>query len=326
MALGGGGVATAYLVRSDIDNSTGLPVLKHVSIHGHDVGFRQAGEGPAILLIHGLAGSSRTWEQVMPLLARDYTVLAPDLVGHGESAKPAGDYSLGSHATTLRDFLTLLGIDRATVVGQSFGGGVAMQLAYQHPENCDRLVLVSSGGLGREVSWMLRILAAPGMEYAMPVLFPRFVREGGNSVIQFLHKAGFRNARIVEGWRAYASLTESDNQMAFVRTLRSVVDVGGQSVSAMDRLYLAARMPTMIVWGDRDTVIPVSHAYAAHDAITESRLEIIEGAGHFPHVEEPHRLVELLSDFMNTTERGGITADERRALLLTHSSLSSSAN
>ncbi|MFZ0665472.1 MAG: alpha/beta hydrolase [Acidimicrobiales bacterium] len=277
--------------------------------------FRHAGQGPVILLIHGLAGSSRAWDAVMPLLARNYSVYAPDLFGHGDSDKPPGDYSLGAHASALRDLLSVLGIERATVVGQSFGGGVAMQLSYQYPENCDRLVLVNSGGLGREVSWLLRILAAPGMEYAMPVLFPRFVRDGGNSVIEFLHRAGFRNERVTEGWRAYASLTESANQMAFVRTLRSVVDVGGQSVSAMDRLYLAARMPTMIIWGDRDTVIPVSHAYAAHDALPESRLEIIEGAGHFPHVEVPLRFVELVADFLNTTEPAGITPDERRALL-----------
>jgi pimeloyl-ACP methyl ester carboxylesterase len=309
------GVSVPHLVRSGIHHSEGSPQSSHASIHGHDMAFRHAGAGPVIMLIHGLAGSSRTWDAVMPLLARDFTVLAPDLFGHGESDKPAGDYSLGAHASALRDLLIYLGIDRATVVGQSFGGGVTMQFSYQYPENCDRLVLVSSGGLGREVSWLLRVLAAPGMEYAMPVLFPRFVRDGGNSVIQFLHRAGFRNERVTEGWRAYASLTESDNQMAFVRTLRSVVDIGGQSVSAMDRLYLAARLPTMIVWGNRDTVIPASHAYAAHDALPESRLEIIEGAGHFPHVEEPLCFTELLSDFMNTTEPGRITAEERRALL-----------
>jgi pimeloyl-ACP methyl ester carboxylesterase len=277
------------------------------------------------LLIHGLAGSSRTWENVIPLLARDHAVFAPDLIGHGESDKPAGDYSLGAHASAMRDFLTLLGVERATVVGQSFGGGVAMQLAYQHPENCDRLVLVSSGGLGREVSWLLRVLSAPGMEYVMPILFPGFVRDRGNSLIQFFHRVGFRNAKVVEGWRAYASLTESENQMAFVRTLRSVVDLGGQSVSAMDRLYLAARMPTMIIWGDRDTVIPVSHARAAHEAIPDSRLEIIEGVGHFPHVEEPLRFVDLLRDFVSATPVGGIKAEVRRSLLLSHGSQYSKA-
>jgi pimeloyl-ACP methyl ester carboxylesterase len=280
--------------------------------------FRRAGHGPAVLLIHGIAGSSQTWEPVLSLLARDHTVIAPDLVGHGDSAKPPGDYSLGAHASALRDLLSVLGIERVTVVGQSFGGGVALQLAYQFPENCDRIVLVDSGGLGREVSWLLRILTLPGVEYALPALFPNFVRDRGNDVIRFLHRAGFRHARAVESWRAYASLTESENRMAFVRTLRSVVDPGGQSVNAMDRIYLAARVPTLIVWGDRDTMIPVSHAHAAHDAIPGSRIEIIEGAGHFPHVEEPLRFVEILSDFMNSTQPSSVSAEEWRRLMLTN--------
>jgi pimeloyl-ACP methyl ester carboxylesterase len=267
------------------------------------------------LLIHGIAGSSRTWEQVIPLLAREHTVLAPDLVGHGESAKPAGDYSLGAQASTLRDLLSVLGIERVTVVGQSFGGGVAMQFSYQFPEHCDRLVLVGSGGLGREVSWLLRLLTIPGVEFVLPVVTPGFVRDRGNDLVSFLHKAGFRHARGVEMWRAYASLSELESRRAFVRTLRGVVDPGGQSVNAMDRLYLAARMPTLIVWGDRDTIIPVSHARAAHEAIPGSRLEIIEGAGHFPHVEEPLRFVELLSEFIDSTQPNRVTAEELRALL-----------
>jgi pimeloyl-ACP methyl ester carboxylesterase len=270
------------------------------------------------LLIHGIAGSSQTWEQVIPLLARDYSVVAPDLVGHGASAKPPGDYSLGAQASALRDFLSILGIERVTVVGQSFGGGVAMQFSYQYPDNCDRLVLVGSGGLGREVSWLLRFLATPGVEYALPIVFPSFVRDRGNDLVGLLHRAGFRNARAVEMWRAYASLTESEGRKAFIRTLRAVVDPGGQSVSAMDRLYLSARMPTLIIWGDRDNIIPVSHAYAAHDAILGSRLEIIEGAGHFPHVEEPLRFVEILSEFIESTEPSSVTAEQRRELLLTH--------
>lgn len=284
------------------------------------MGFRRAGRGPAVLLIHGIAGSSRTWEQVIPLLAEEFTVIAPDLIGHGDSDKPPGDYSLGAHASALRDLLSVLGIDRATIVGQSFGGGVAMQLSYQYPERCDRLVLVGSGGLGREVTWLLRLLTLPGVEYALPVLFPNFVRDRGNDLMQFLHRIGFRHARAVESWRAYASLTDSDNRMAFVRTLRSVVDPGGQSVNAMDRIYLAARMPTLIVWGDRDTMIPVTHAHAAHEAIAGSRIEIIEGAGHFPHVEEPYRFVEILSDFMGATEPSSITAGEWRELMLIHAS------
>jgi pimeloyl-ACP methyl ester carboxylesterase len=270
------------------------------------------------LLIHGIAGSSKTWEQAMPLLARNYTVIAPDLVGHGESAKPSGDYSLGLQASVLRDFLSVLGIGRVTIVGQSFGGGVAMQFAYQFPEHCDRLVLVDSGGLGREVSWMLRLLAAPGVEYALPLVFPSFASVLGNNIVQLLHGAGFRNARALEMWRAYASLTNPENRKAFVRTLHAVIEPGGQSVSAMDRLYLTARMPTLIIWGDQDDIIPVSHAHAAHEAIPGSQLEIIEGAGHFPHVEEPIRFVEILSDFMVTTQPSDMTDEERRELLLTY--------
>ncbi len=255
---------------------------------------------------------------MIPLLARDHTVVAPDLVGHGASAKPSGDYSLGAHASALRDLLSVLGIGRATVVGQSFGGGVAMQMSYQFPENCERLVLVDSGGLGREVSWLLRLLTLPGLEYALPVLFPPFVRDRGNQMVAFLHRAGFRHARAVEGWRAYASLSESENRMAFVRTLRSVVDPGGQSVNAMDRIYLAACVPTLIVWGGRDNIIPVRHAHDAHHAIAGSRLEILEDAGHFPHVEEPARFAEILTHFMASTEPAHLTAEQWRAVMMTH--------
>ena len=134
---------------------TGIP-LSQIVIHGHDVSYRRAGDGEVVLLIHGLAGSSVTWRDVQPVLATSFDVIAPDLLGHGESAKPVGDYSLGAFASGMRDFLAVLGVPSATIVGHSFGGGVAMQLAYQHPELCDRLVLVGSGGLGREVSWLLR--------------------------------------------------------------------------------------------------------------------------------------------------------------------------
>jgi pimeloyl-ACP methyl ester carboxylesterase len=276
--------------------------LEQVRIHGHEVGYRCAGEGPVLLLIHGIAGSSRAWTEVMPLLAQDFTVVAPDLIGHGESAKPLGDYSLGAHASGLRDLLAMLGIERATLVGQSLGGGVAMQLAYQHPEICERLVLVDSGGLGREVSWVLRALTLPGAEFLMPILFPPFVRASGNMVARFLYDLGLRSVGAAESWRAYASLTESANRDAFVRTVRAVIDPGGQSVSARDRLYLTANIPTLVIWGDRDGIIPVDHAYATHEALPNSRLEIIEGVGHFPHVEAPERFAQVLRDFLRTTK------------------------
>jgi pimeloyl-ACP methyl ester carboxylesterase len=289
--------------------------LERVRIHGHEVGYRCAGEGPVLLLIHGIAGSSRAWTEVMPLLAQHFTVVAPDLIGHGESAKPLGDYSLGAHASGLRDLLAVLGIERATLVGQSLGGGVAMQLAYLHPEICERLVLVDSGGLGREVSWVLRALTLPGAEFLMPLLFPSFVRTSGNMVARFLYDVGLRSVGAAESWRAYASLTESANRHAFVRTVRAVIDPGGQSVSARDRLYLTAGLPTLIVWGDRDGIIPVDHAYATHRALPDSRLEIIEGAGHFPHVEAPGRFVQVLLDFLATTQPAEVRRTDFVALL-----------
>ncbi len=290
--------------------------LRQVRLHGHDVVYREAGEGPVVLLLHGIAGSSRAWREVLPDLARDHRVIAPDLLGHGESAKPEGDYSLGAFASGLRDLLGVLDVERATLVGQSFGGGVAMQLAYQHPELCERLVLVDSGGLGREVSLLLRAITLPGADLVLPAVFPRFVKERGDQVSRFLLRRGIRSGRAAEMWLAYRSLTESDNRRAFVRTMRSVIDPGGQSVSALDRLYLAAAVPTLIVWGADDPIIPVSHARAAHEAIPGSRLEILDGVGHFPHVEDPPRFVAVLRDFLATTPVAPQAPDAYRELLV----------
>jgi pimeloyl-ACP methyl ester carboxylesterase len=291
--------------------------LRHTRIHGHDVGYRMAGDGPVILLVHGMAGSSRTWLEVMKILARDYTVIAPDLLGHGESAKPMGDYSLGAYASGLRDLLVgTLGVESATLVGQSLGGGVVMQLAYQHPELCQRLVLAASGGLGREVSWVLRALTLPGAEYVMPPLFPRAARRAGDKVMRFFRDRGVRAPHVAEIWKAYASLTETPNRHAFLRTVRAVIDPGGQTVSARDRLYLAASVPTLIAWGDRDDIIPVAHAHATHALLPASRLEIFEGAGHFLHVEQPLRFAEMLRDFVEGTAPAQRDAGSFREMLL----------
>src|ERR1017187_5168515 len=289
--------------------------VEYISIHGHQIGYRRGGQGPVLLLLHGIAGSSLTWVPAMSLLQSDYTVLAPDFPGHGASEKPLGDYSLGNLASNMRDFLNLLGIDRATVVGQSFGGGVALQFTYQFPERCERLVLVDAGGLGREVNWILRLMTLPGAEYVMPALFPAFVGNWGDSVVKFFGGRGFRNAEAVEMWRSYRSLTEGESRRAFVRTVRSVIYPGGQSVSAVDRLYLTAHMPTLIVWGDHDRIIPVDHAYLAHEAIPSIRLEVMEGVGHYPHVEQPVRFVEILKDFLRSTEPSNFNSEELRDLL-----------
>jgi pimeloyl-ACP methyl ester carboxylesterase len=277
--------------------------LTTVTVHGYDIAVRRGGAGPVVLLVHGMAGSSRTWEPVLEDLAAHVTVVAPDLVGHGRSAKPRGDYSLGAQAGFLRDLLIALGHERATVVGQSLGGGIAMQFAYQHPERCERLVLVSAGGLGDEVSPVLRALSAPGAEYVLPIGFQPFIRTAVETVTGWVGRVGLRpDPATAEMWRAYTSLIDPDTRNAFVQTLRSVVDVRGQRVSAHDRLYLAAHLPTLVVWGEDDPIIPVSHAHAAQEAMPGSRLELMEGVGHFPHCEDPRRFARVLLDFIDSTE------------------------
>jgi pimeloyl-ACP methyl ester carboxylesterase len=290
---------------------------RHLSIHGHKLSVVVAGDGPVVLLVHGMAGSAATWKHVIPALAQRFTVVAPDLLGHGESGKPRrGEYSLGAHANVLRDVLHVLGHDRATVVGQSLGGGLVMQLAYQFPERCERLVLVGSGGLGREVSVILRALTFPGAEYAFPLVCQPMFRDACNRVASVLYRVGVRAAPSVEEvWRSYCSLADPDTRRAFFRTLHAVIDLGGQSVTATDRLYLTSQVPSLIVWGAEDRLIPVSHAAAAHEAMPGSRLEIFEDAGHYPHCENPERFVEVLVDFMQTTEPAELSEDRLRELL-----------
>jgi pimeloyl-ACP methyl ester carboxylesterase len=294
---------------------------RYVTFHGHRLAYTASGDPtdgrPVLLLVHGMAGSAATWRLAIPALARRYTVIAPDLPGHGDSATTWQDYSLGSMANALRDMLVALKVEHATVVGHSLGGGVAMQFAYQHPQYSERLVLVASGGLGQEVSWILRSLTFPGIEYLMPVLFPDIARRGGESLSRWLRGIGLRAPGLEEEWAAYAALTRAEARAAFLRTLRSVVDVSGQSVSAQDRLYLASKLPTLLMWGGKDRIIPPSHARMAHEAIPASRLIVFEDCGHFLHVEEPQRFVEELSDFIDSTSPVHMNDDDWKQLLLT---------
>jgi pimeloyl-ACP methyl ester carboxylesterase len=273
-----------------------------ITIDGDRVVYRVAGEGRLLLLVHGMAGSAMTWRHVMPALAERFRVLAPDLLGQGESDKPRAEYSLGAHANMLRDLLDALGHDRATVVGQSLGGGVAMQFAHQFPERCERLVLVDSGGLGREVTFYLRMLTVPGFETVFPLFCTPRLRDAGNRLAGWLGRRGMPSTPAgQEVWRSYASLADPASRRAFFRSLHDVIDFGGQALSGLGRLYRAAQLPTLVVWGAKDPFIPVSHARAAHEAIPGSRLEIFEGVGHYPHCEAPERFVQVLVDFIDST-------------------------
>jgi pimeloyl-ACP methyl ester carboxylesterase len=277
--------------------------LKFLELHGDRMAYRDAGEGEVLLLIHGMAGSSATWRSVIPQLSKDFRVIAPDLLGHGESAKPRSDYSLGAFAVLLRDFLDELGVSQATVVGHSLGGGVAMQFVYQHPDYCKRLVLISSGGLGPDVGMVLRLLSVPGAELVLPIIAPKPVLNVGNKLKSWLRAAGIHSPRGAETWSAYSSLSDRQTRQSFLRTLRSVVDYQGQAVSALNRLQLRAELPVMAIWGERDNIIPVKHAYAVHDARTDSRLEVLPDVGHYPQVEAPTEVIELIKDFIATNNR-----------------------
>jgi pimeloyl-ACP methyl ester carboxylesterase len=293
-----------------------LDGLHEILLHGHRVFYRSAGSGPVLVLVHGITSTSATWGNLLPYLAEHFTVIAPDLLGHGESAKPRGDYSLGAYATGIRDLLMALGHERATFVGHSLGGGVAMQLAYQFPEHCERLALVDSGGLGSEITLLLRAASLPGSELVLPLLVDDRVLGIGRAVGRLLGRVGLRvHTDLGEVLRGHASLSDGDARAAFLHTLRTIVDPMGQRVNASDRLYLAEAIPFLLVWGERDPIIPVAHAYAAHRLVPGSRLEVFPDAGHFPHLDDPLRFIRLLIDFMETSEPARVDAGRLGELL-----------
>jgi len=293
-----------------------LPSVRYQTIHGHRRAYRMMGDGPPIFLIHGIGDSSASWVPIMPKLAETHTVIAPDLLGHGNSDKPRADYSAAAYANGMRDLMEYLGIDHATVVGHSLGGGVAAQIAYQYPDRVDRLVLVSSGGIGREVSPLLRLCAAPMSDALLiPIRLP-LGRLGISLALAALKAVGHDLGRDADELRrVFESLPDGSTRGAFTRTLRSVVDWRGQVVTMLDRCYLVEKMPVLILWGEHDGVIPVSHAHVAHQALPSSELVIFEEAGHFPHHTDPERFLEVLRTFIDTTEPAVYERDHWRELL-----------
>lgn len=290
--------------------------LRYREVHGYRRAFRVAGSGPPVVLLHGIGDSSATWEPIIPALARDHLVIAPDLLGHGHSDKPRADYSVAGFANGVRDLLGVLGINRASLVGHSLGGGVAMQFAYQYPERTERLVLVGSGGAGPEVSIALRALSLPGARAAMMLLRvpgARWQLGAAVSILRALDTALGQDAPDL--LRAVDALPDARSRTAFIRSLHAVVDWRGQVVTMLDRCYLAAGMPTLLVWGSRDALVPVSHGHRAHAAMPGSRLEVFDGAGHFPFHTDPQRFVALLRDFLTTTRPATWSSEQWRQLL-----------
>jgi pimeloyl-ACP methyl ester carboxylesterase len=300
-------------------SSSGAPVqarVQHVTIHGHRRAYVVTGSGPALLLLHGLGCDHTTWAPVIDSLARRYTVIAPDLLGHGESDKPRADYSVGGYANGMRDLLTVLGIDRVSVVGHSFGGGVAMQFAYQFPERTERLILVGSGGLGPEVTPAIRAITTPGFHQAMGLLTLPGVRHVGTAGMRALAATGVRATRdLTELADIYDSFKDPRTRAAIRHVVRAVVDWRGQIVTMADRAYLTEAMPMCVVWGRNDQVIPVRHAGNAAALAPSARVEIIPNAGHFPHKDHPQRFVKIVNDFIRSTEPAVYERDHWRTLL-----------
>jgi pimeloyl-ACP methyl ester carboxylesterase len=288
-----------------------------LTLHGHRVRYLSGGSGPPVVLIHGITSSADTWAPAMSSLAREHTVIAPDLLGHGASAKPRGDYSLGAYASGVRDLLAALGHDRVTIVGHSLGGGVAMQFAYQFPERTERLVLVSSGGLGREVNLLLRAAALPGAELVLPFLVPGWLAQAVGGVGWAGARLGLRLRQdLGEVVRGFLSLNDAEARAAFLHTLRAVIDPGGQRVNGHDRLYLTANLPTLLVWGERDPIIPAAHGHTAHAAMPGSRLEVFANSGHFPHMDDTVRFVDVMCDFLATTAPAQLDPETLRTRII----------
>jgi pimeloyl-ACP methyl ester carboxylesterase len=287
-------------------------------VHGHRRAFVRAGSGPALLLLHGIGNNCQTWAGVIDRLAETHTVIAPDLLGHGDSDKPRGDYSIAAYANGMRDLLSVLDIEQATVVGHSLGGGIALQFAYQFPERCQRLALVGSGGLGPELSAGLRAATLPGAELVLTALtgVSSPLRMGLQLVERAGRAAGWKRVGdLAEAGDALLALKDVEARRAFLRTLRGVVDAHGQAVTALDRLYLADSIPMLVIWGSRDPIVPAQHAETVRELVPSARVEVFEGAGHWAHLDQPGRFCDVLLDFIATTEPAAHDLDSWRRLL-----------
>jgi pimeloyl-ACP methyl ester carboxylesterase len=290
--------------------------VQYLTIHGHKRAYVKVGTGPALLLLHGLGCDHTTWLPVIAALSRRYTVIAPDLLGHGRSAKPRADYSVGGYANGMRDLLTVLGIDRVTVVGHSFGGGVAMQFAYQFPERTERMILVAPGGLGSEVTAAIRAITLPFFHQAMGVVTLPGVRHLTTAGLRALAASGLPRARdLDEVAEIVDSFKDPRARRAIRHVVSAVVDWRGQIVTMVDRAYLTQAMPMCVIWGTEDAVIPVRHAGIAAEFAPGATVEVIANAGHFPHKDHPQRFVKLIDEFIRAHPPAAYHRGRWRSLL-----------
>jgi pimeloyl-ACP methyl ester carboxylesterase len=292
------------------------PELQRITIHGHERAYVKMGQGPTLLLLHGLGCDHTTWSPVIHDLARHFTVIAPDLLGHGVSAKPRADYSVGGYANGMRDLLTVLDIDKVTVVGHSFGGGIAMQFAYQFPERTERMILVAPGGLGPEVSPLIRAVTLPGFHQVMGVATLPGIRHVGKAGLRALSRSKVTAVRdLAEVAEIFESFKDPRARAAIRHVVRAVVDMRGQIVTMVDRAYLTQAMPMLVVWGTDDVVIPSRHAENVARIAPGAVVEVLPNSGHFPHKDHPDRFVKIVQDFIKVTQPASYHRGRWRQLL-----------
>jgi pimeloyl-ACP methyl ester carboxylesterase len=270
-------------------------------VDGDRIAYRECGapDAPPVLLVHGLLSDSGTWaEDLQPLADRGLRAIALDLLGHGRSDAPAGPYLLDDFARLLAGFLDALQLSSATICGHSLGGAIAVHFGYHYPERVERLVLVSAGGLGREVSPALRLLSVPGAELLTAAVL-------GRHSVQWLLRSPrvhrlcrITPARLVNLRRVGGSLFDPKRRSAFFRSLRGVIGPRGQRGSFLEMEYLAAHVPTLVVWAQEDVIIPVAHAHRTHHHLPGSELVLLPGGGHEPHRRFPAAFADAVAGFV----------------------------
>lgn len=293
------------------DSAAGADGERTADLFGQRIAFRDHGAHgrPVVLLVHGLGGSSAGWGPALDLLARDVRVIAVDLPGFGASGKERGDYSLGSFTNTLRDLLNYLEITDVTVAGHSMGGGVALMFSYQYPELVTGLVLVSAGGLGAEVTPLLRAATIPGSSAGLRLLGTRAVGHLMRTGTELARKLAPNYATGLEQLSlGFASFADVGARDAFQSTARSIIDWQGQRVSATSRLHLTRGKPLLFIHGDPDPFIPLAHSLAAHTSLEDSTLEVFPDAGHYPYLKDPQRFARLVLEHVHASRSEGDTA------------------
>ena len=271
---------------------------RRVTLHGREVAYTDyPGKGPALLMLHGVGSSSEGWDESAALLASSGSrVICVDLPGHGDSSRERGDYSLGALASTVRDLIDQLNLGPVILVGHSLGGGISLQFLYQYPSHVRGLVLVSSGGLGREANWALRLASLPGSGVVIGAAVNKRTLAAYNSAHRAMRKALRRGEEAREhALERFGWLAESDRRHTFLSTLRSVVDVSGQRVSALEKLHLSRSLPVLIIWGRKDAIIPVSHGELAHSMLEHSEFVVFDDAAHEPHRTDPERFATTIT-------------------------------